>query len=801
MAPLEYRLSLEVDYESEGFQGQLTVFGLGNRPEVRFDCEELAVLSVHQAGRPLPFHLDGSPPTLVVSRQGASPGPLEVTYSGRASKDQQTGLFVSRLGNAKVLTTMMEPEGCRRLLPCFDRPDEKAVFQLRVVTQPTLTVISNTECETRPTPDGRREWVFAATPPMSTYLLYLGIGPFTETESTESGTRIVVASAAEVAGNASEVLRLAGAAVRSSGEFFGIPYPLRKLHFVALTDFWAGMENWGAIAGDDSYFAFAENASPTGVRMAVETIAHEVAHQWFGDLVTLQEWKDIWLNESFATFVVPKITERALLRQDPWGEFMIRTRRGAFADSLHTTHPVAPESIDPREIMGRADEITYFKGAQLLRMIEGYLGPDPFRNGVAEYLRRHAFGNARSEDLWKALEETSGRKVTSVMRPWVERPGHPLVVVDAPSGTLRLTQRRFSFLPADGNDPPWPIPLTFEIAGQRHTMLFEAREIDMQISHSNSLRVNPGRTGFYRVLYSPEHRQHLVDHLLTASPFDRWGMLSDAHAFLLSGDYGLEEYLQAVLAVCDASDYMTVGETTLGLSHLTPLLGSDTAFRDAARRFHRTQLDRLGEAGSPGEPDTDGILREWIALALAESDEAFGRSLAGRFDQVDAQDPALRPAIAWSYARYGGEGALERLLARAQSVDSDVAFHAAVALGGLPTSALLERSLDQVLAPAMRLGNAMYQLESVARSPEGRAPVWSWLTRNLREYERRTKGSLLLSLTMRFVLPLVGPERAAEVRKHFSTEEYAEGSVGIRYGLELMEVMARLRERVLARSR
>ncbi len=799
MAPLEYRLDLDVDYEGEGFRGELTIFGLGASPEVELDCVGLTVDSVHQGGRALPFRVDAERGALTLTKQRV-PAPLQVRYSGRASRDQQTGMFVARLGEGKALTTMLEPDGCRRVLPCFDRPSEKAVFRLRVVTQPSLVVISNTEGVSRPLADGRREWTFAPTPPMSTYLLYLGVGSFQETESRAGSTRIVVASTPEVAANTPPVLEIAGAALQAYGEYYGVAYPLPKLHFVALTDFWAGMENWGAIAGDDGYFAYGPSASPASIRMAVETIAHEVAHQWFGDLVTLQDWNDLWLNESFAMFVVPKVTERAHLREDPWGEFMIRTRPGAFADSLRASHPVAPDSVDPREVMARADDITYFKGGQLLRMVEGYLGAGAFQQGISDYLRAHAYGNARSDDLWGALEARSGRKVCSVMRAWVDRPGHPCVAVEESAGALRLTQRRFSFLPVESEDPPWPIPLTFDIAGQRRSMLFDSREVEMQVSNSSSLHLNPGRTGYYRTLYPPAHRAALLDRILQLSPLDRWGLVHDAEAFLLSGDYSLDEYLGAVVAVRGAEDYLTVAEGALSLDQLRPYLLDVPSFREASQRFCRAQLERLGWTARPHEPDTHGVLREHVASGLVEVDDAVARDLAGRFGKIESEDPALRPAIAWAYARHGGSDASDRLLARAKSTDTNEAFQAACALGGLPDGATLGRALREMLAPGVRLVDSAYLLLHVARNPEGRAPAWAWMRQNLREYERRTQGSFLLSLALQFALPPVGLDRRDEVREYFRREEFPGGAVGIRSGLELMEVFSRLRARTRAGS-
>lgn len=793
---LTYDLGLEVDCAKGTFRGRLGVSRIPVGLPHELDSVDLAIDAVRGRHGPLPFRIDSARGKLVLEADPASEAPLEVTFAGRAGEGVQTGLFVSRLGERRAIATQMEPEGCRRLFPCFDRPDLKAVVRLRVTTEGDLEAISNSPGRARTLPDGRREWTFAPTPPMATYLVFLAIGPFEERDDGGSAPRVIVAGPPGSSARDARALSIARKTVITLGEYFDAPYPLPKLHLVALSDFWVAMENWGAISGSEEHYLLDDTTPPGARQFGDQTIVHEISHQWFGDLVTMRSWEDLWLNESFATFVTPKVQELAGLRSDPWGEFVMFTARGDPVDSLRCTHPVKPNEIDAGAIMATADFITYFKGSRLLRMIEGYLGATAFREGLSTYLRRHRYGNASSDDLWRALEERSGRDVVRLMRTWVERPGHPVIRYAQRGPDVELVQERFLYLPSEEPEPPWPIPLTIEERGKRRSVLFDAPRLVLPGSDASSLRLDPGRTGFFRLLPEPALRRHAIERVMELPPLDRWGLLHDARAFLLSGDYALEEYEALLRGVRNATDSVTVLEVTQSLHLWGGALIDLPSFRDAAREFCRAQTERLGEEPRPGEPESTDELREWVAWKRVAVDDDYARRLAPRFERIGTERPALRHAIATAFGRSGPPDAPEQLAGRVGDPDGEAARRACRAVEGFRDGAAVARLLDRALASARLSDLFTSALLGAARNPAGRAATWDWLRVHLRELELRAQGTYLLAYALDGVLPFIGIGRETQLREYFARERFPEGHLGILSGLESLDAVLRLRARL-----
>ncbi len=792
---LRYDLDLDVDYAASTFAGALAISGYPSARPLELDLVGLEVDSVEVEGRPLLFRVEADREILRIELAEPESGPIRIRYHGRAGEKVQTGLFVSHLGDHKALSTQMEPEGCRRLLPCFDRPDRKAEFSVRVTTAEDLAVISNTAGTRGPPRGGRRTWTFERSPPMATYLLYVGVGPFEEATDSAEPPPVIIAGPPGSAPKAGPALRDARATLRALAEYFDVPYPLSKLHLVALSDFWVGMENWGAIAGSEEHYLYGPGTPPAARRFAQQTVVHEIAHQWFGDLVTLSAWNELWLNEAFATFITARIEERAGIREDPWAEFVLFAARGDPADSLESTHPVKPASVDPQEIMATADMITYFKGARLIRMIEAYLGEEPFRRGLATYLRRHRFGNAESGDLWRALEESSEHGVVGVMRAWVERPGLPVIEVRQDGPDLVLAQRRFTYLNRLASEPPWPIPLRVAADGREERLVFDSGEIRLRDTDGRSARIDPQRPGFFRLLPDRALRTAWRARLPAADPLDRWAYLHDARAFVLSGDFAIEDYLDLVRDVRGARDLLTIEEVTQSVFVLGPLLWDAPGFSATVREFTADQLDRLGERPGPGEPEGNDIAREWLARIRVRFDDDYARALAARFPGIDREAPAFREAIAIAAGRYGAPEDHEELLRRTSGPDGEAALQACHAIEGLPSPELVLRFLDHGLE-AMRMSDLLVPATwGAARNRSAGRAVWDWLRAHLRELEHRAEGSYLMTYTLDAILPWIGVGREGELRAFFAAERFPSGSIGIRNGLEVLEAVGRLRAR------
>jgi tricorn protease interacting factor F2/3 len=794
---LQYDVALIIDYPSGEFRGNIGVTGLAGPGPIELDSVDLSIERVEIGGVPVPFEIDVKKGKLIFHPTDSAPAEVRISFSGKAADGVQTGFFACKLGAERALTTQMEPESCRRLIPCIDRPDEKAVFRLKVTIPTDLMAISNMPGVARPLGDGKSEWTFMSTPPMSSYLLYLGVGAFEETIDDDGPIRVVVAGPPGKRPQASRTARIARQVLRGYTDYFDIPYPLPKLHLVALSDFWAAMENWGAISGSEEHYLLDDTATPVTLRFAEETIVHEIAHQWFGNLVTLRTWDDLWLNESFATFAVPLIQELAHLRPDPWGEFVMRTAGGDRYDSLWSSHPVKPDSYIAAEIMANADAITYFKGARLVRMIEAFLGHERFRDGISEYLRDHEYGNARSDDLWETLEEESRLPVARVMRTWVERPGHPCITVRQAGPDIELTQRRFTFVPREASEPPWPIPLTWTNGPEKRTVVFDSERLSLGRQDPETLSIDPGRAGFFRVLWAPELRPRIIGRLGVLPSLDRCAFVHDAFGFLLSGDYSLDDYIAVLTAATSATDPITVEEVGRSLDALQPILWDVPQFLQVARSFCRTQNERLGEKPAAGESAASDVAREWIFWERARLEPEFAGTLASRFATISREPRVTRQAIAIAFARQGDSDAADRLLAMASGTDSDAASIAAFAFGEFPNVDLLMPALDKAIS-SVRLSNLLaFLIPSVSRNPPARPAVWDWLTRNFRKFERMAAGSYLFATMAERTLLYVGIGRSSEVRAFFARESFPTGLPGIRMGLELLEANERLRARVV----
>jgi tricorn protease interacting factor F2/3 len=495
-----YDLFVDLDFQGLKFKGSVGVT-LNAERDVELNSVGLDVRRICSKDTNLQFNIeDGN----LKINTGQFTGLLQVDFEGRIP-DALAGIYRAAYDHTHIITTHFEAAQARRMFPCLDRPDAKAEFKLSVRIDRELEAISNMPIEDQKQDGDKKTVTFRTTPRMSTYLLYLGVGRFQTITSETGETEVIVATTPGKA----NLGRFAEAEARKALEFFNsyykIPYALPKVHLIAVPEFPMGaMENWGAITFREILLLINENTSSRIKMRAAMAIAHELAHQWFGDLVTMKWWDDIWLNESFATYMAYKAVDHAHPEWRIWenffnGEPRVESQAGAMErDSLRNTHPIHVQVTSPDEIEQIFDEISYGKGAHVLRMIDGYVGEESFREGVRRYLTSHAYSNARSDDLWSAIEEASGKPVRKIMSAWIRQPGFPIITPRLEDGALYLMQNRMSI-----SEKPemalWPVPLIIEVNGARTTLLMESREARIKIDALKTLRINPDRTGFYAV--------------------------------------------------------------------------------------------------------------------------------------------------------------------------------------------------------------------------------------------------------------------------------------------------------------
>ena len=644
----------------------------------------------------------------------------------------------------------------------------------------TLTVedgeeaIFNTPVVTERVAHGLRTFEFAPTPSMATYLVFLAVGRFDwlPVEGRRERVRVAAPPWARGRGRVRPHPRRrdpAGASRRTTGS----RTRFAKLDLVAVPEFaYGAMENWGAISFRDMRLLVEATTNARQKRETLTTIAHEIAHQWFGNLVTMRWWTDIWLNESFATFMEEKILERLYPTLGISDDFLLDW--GSFArlgDSLETTHPIHVPVHHPDEINEIFDEISYGKGASVLRMVEAQLGEEPFRAGVIAYLTKYAYGNAASEDLWSALETSSGMPVTGILSAWVHRPGIPVLHARADGDHLRVHQSRFRLNGRHGEET-WPLPLGVYRDGVVERKVFEGPDTVVARHGAKRVHLNPGGLGFYRVRYDAPLLASLLDGFPTLPPIDRWAILTDLYAFVLSGDISLAEYFQFVAACQDSTDYLVVHELANQLASVRPtriapigaLLHDTKEFRRDGIGFFRAQLDRLGLAAVDGEPDTDGILRERVCLGLLAYDDVLARRLAGHFDEYERLDPNLREPVAYAFGRvHGAQGqaALFERIGRAGSEGDLLKLERGLA--GATEPALLRTALAAIGTPRIGRAHGRELAYQVALNPHGRDVAWEWLTTRLLDQAASLRGTGLISDMLEHAIPFAALGRGEAV--------------------------------------
>jgi tricorn protease interacting factor F2/3 len=795
----EYRLSLDVDFAGLRWNGSVEIDTAPGPAPLELDAEDLEIGAVSCDGSTSPFELDRSRAKLRIPL-GEHATRVRVDFSGRVDPKRLVGFYRSPSGDGYVLTTQCEPVGARRVFPCVDRPNAKAAIRLTVRAPPDLEVISNCPPAQVVDQPGARVWAFGPTPPMATYLFYVALGVFDRFDDTSWRVPVRVFTPPGRGPSGRYGAEVGARILRAYETYYGLPYPLPKLDLIAVGEHAFGaMENWGAISFRDVRLLIDPTSSSYARSDVFETVCHEIGHQWFGNLVTMEWWTDIWLNESFATFLEAKISDQIAPEVDAFTDFLLRPwgmRAALDRDAFRETHPVRQPVSTPDEIGETTDEITYGKGSSVLRMIDAYLGEDVFRAGVTDYLTRFQFRNARTEDLWEALGRSAGSDIVPILGPWIDRPGVPLVEARLGSGGLHLRQRRFAYDPIP-EEAPWPIPLVLDVDGRTERLLFDGRERTVPIPPSATVHLNPSAVGYYRVLYDHELLGRLRRTLPSRSLMDRWIVLNDLAAFVLSGDADWGTYHELAREIGLSTERLIVEEVIDTMSVPALAMPRRTDVAGLTRSFFADLTSLVSLERKEGEPDRAGIVRERVALARVRVDEGFARDLSDRFPEWDRLDPDLRRSVAIARARTEGEAGfreIRRSLAR--SLPEGEALRLVIALAWSGEPSLVASTLDLASAGEINRGHIPAVVANAAANPAGRARVEPWLERNLSGLAAIYKGSNLLSLLLENTLPYAGLEHTDETRSYFRSNPVPQASRGVAKGLERLELVERLCRRI-----
>ena len=650
-------------------------------------------------------------------------------------------------GVPRVLAaTQFEATDARRAFPCWDEPDFKAVFASTLVIDPALTAVSNTTIVSERIENGKKVVTFADTIKMSTYLVAYVVGELEATEPVMVGRTPLrvwcVPGKKRLAAFGQEI---GAASLQFFENYYGLPYPGDKLDLLAIPDFAAGaMENLGAITFRETALLVDEaQATHTEQERVADVVAHENAHMWFGDLVTMNWWNGIWLNEAFATFMEMLAVDAWKPQWRRWTSFGVSRAAAFVVDGLHSTRPIEFPVNAPREADAMFDVLTYEKGASVLRMLEQYLGNEIFREGVRDYLRTHKFANADTGDLWSALGRASHQPIPDVMDGWIFSPGYPLVSVRREGDDLVLSQQRFTYLPGTSAQL-WKVPVQLRIdAGgkrdERRVLLEQAEQRVKVPGGFTAALVNAGGHGFYRARYSSELLQGLVTRLETLEPIERFNLVNDAWAAATAGLMPLTEYLELTARFRGEQD-RNVWSAILGsFAAVNRVIAP--ADRPGLERMVRDRLTpavtALGWTPRAGDDELTRQLRGDLLRALgtlgndaatqARAAELYGAH-AARTAEVDAN---VLPALIAIVGFVGDEARYREFLEhfrRASTPQEEQRY--LYALAGFRQPALIDETLARTINSEIRTQDAPFVNRAMLMSVYAREQAWRFVKTN-----------------------------------------------------------------------
>jgi len=703
---------------------------------------------------------------------------LELSFKGKLRSDLR-GLYFARSGARKYAFTQLEAADARRFFPCFDEPSFKARFSIEVTTAKKLTVVSNGPVESRTVSAGKQTVRFNESTLISTYLVALGVGELksSETAYAKSGKKKVPIRVLHAPMKGSKKLtRFAlDAAVQTLTrleKYFGVPYPYEKLDLVAAPDFEMGaMENVGAVFFRETLLLIDDaRATLPEKKRAVEVICHELAHMWYGNLVTMAWWDDLWLNEAFATWMAFEIVHQWQPKLHMWNDFG-HSRASAFdLDALTSTHAIYTEVKNAAEATESFDLITYEKGASVIRMLERYLGPERFRAGVRDYIRAHAHGNAVADDLWRALERHAGDDVARVVRPWIERPGFPVVAVKREKNALVLEQARFAAAGPhkEKSETPWPVPMVFRElrAGKARTerFLLKTRTASVALKNGSApvIYANAEEGGFYHPLYDANTFSALLGNLGRLDPAERLGLINHTFALTNAGYMPLGCMIDLALALANERDPDVLAALSAPLYLLVDRLARaagpdvESALKGRITAAFGPELKRLGIPlkKAKGEPLERALRRTElleIVGGIAEDEAVLvqAQKLGARYLQTPSSLEPNLGGLALALAARSADLALhQRYLARSETADTPQErrrFRMALTESRDPRC--IARTLDLCLTPKIPTQDVAIVLSRLCENPAARAPTFARLRRDWAKFSAR----LTPALASRFV--------------------------------------------------
>jgi aminopeptidase N len=760
--PEHYSLALTPDLKAATFTGTETIDLTLDQASstITLNAAEVKFISVTAASQTAAVTLDDAKEQATFTFPQPLPAgkvTLAISYTGILN-DKLRGFYLSKTRVRNYAVTQFEPTDARRAFPSFDEPAYKATYDIALTVDAGDTVISNSnQIADTPAGPGKHTLKFATTPKMSTYLVAFQVGDFKCTSGSSDGVPIRACATPDKVKLTKFAVESAKYILHYYDTYFGIKYPMPKLDMIAIPDFEAGaMENFGCITyRETDLLVDAKTASTNAKKRVAQVVAHEMAHQWFGDMVTMQWWDNIWLNEGFATWMETK----PLAKWHPeWN--IAQDNAGELDDTLDydsgsVTRTIRAKADTPAEINEEFDGIAYGKAGAVLGMIENYLGEETFRQGVHNYLAAHLYANATAEDFWGAQTATSHQPIDKIMETFVDQPGVPLLTfTDASAGRASVTQSRF-FLskdelkrPVSGRTPAWTLPVCLKSAGKPICRILNAGDPALPLPADAPMPffyANAGALGYYRTQYTPTQLAAITAKAETAlTPPERIGLLGDRWALTRADQDTVANFLTLVVTL-KGDPNSNVVETALSKTRVIMSKIADSTDRGSLEAILHTQFApvyaALGKPSSSDSLDKQELRALLFGFLGATKDPAVvaqARTLADKiYSAANARstdpnlDPAFQNAAIGIAAANGDAGLYDKILKASKTLlNPEQQTQALITLASFEDPALVKRTLDYVVSGAVRNQDSWILLARLLANPTTQVQTWDYIRQN-----------------------------------------------------------------------
>ena len=807
VTPVKYDIEIQPDFKNLTFSGKVNIEIniLKDTKEIKINSNEINITKVKliQNKEFLVKKIDYNKKYQVVSftfneiiKKGTAR--LYIEFSGNVSESLRglyKGVYHNEDKEKIMLTTQFEPTDARKCFPCFDEPSLKSRFNLTLLIPSNLDAVSNMPIKHESMINNLRKITFQETPIMSTYLLAFVIA---ELEYLEGKTKNnVLVRIITTPGNKYKskfALETAIKTLEYYEDYFKIPYPLPKLDLIAIPDFEAAaMENWGLITYREVDLLYDEKESSIGTKQSITyVIGHEIAHQWFGDLVTMRWWNDLWLNEGFATFMGYKVTNHLFPEFDIWTQYLTDEKIPAlYLDCLNNSHPIEVEITDPGRINEIFDAISYNKGSCVIRMIEEFLGEEVFRDGLRHYLNKFKYNNTITDDLWNSLEFISKKPVKEIMHSWTQQTGYPIVTAKIENNKLILEQERFFYL-KQKNKQLWHIPIEFYVNNKKqyHLMNTKKTEINLQ----EDITINKSQVGFYRINYDDKLFNKLNKSKL--SFIEKLGLLNDTYALSRACYIPIDTYLKLAYSYRNETNHAIWDDISSSLGRVEFLF--EDKYRKELNKFkinlYNNIYKKLGWDERKSDKHTDIMLRANVlgALGFAENKETQKEAVK-RFNEFlkgKRVHPNLR-AVVYDLAAFNGDekvfNKIKELYMKDKSQEEKVRF--LLALGLFKQKELSKKALDFSLSKDVKSQDKIFLVATVGTNSYADDIAWEFVKNKWNEFykmyhDSNFMPSLIKSTTLRFK----DLDKLKEIKEFFKKHDTPTAKLAIQQVLEVIQI-------------